>query len=447
MQLTDEQSRILADITAWYADPFSSKEFRLGGLAGTGKTTLMSAVPRNIPGSIQFCAPTGRAASVLRRKGLTNTRTIHSLLYMPESYTDHDEDCVCKAHEVTRTVTLLNGTDFEMCSPQEGEDATCYRVSCTCTTHTAWIKKSDHICGDMCWNGCRVQQDTADLIVADEASMVHLDQYTDLMEIARKVLWVGDHGQLPPVGSKAPVVMAQKLLDAELSTILRQTGEEGAAIIALAHAVRTQGLAGLGAVPPTPEINIKRMPLSKVNLAYVPGRMVLCWKNQTRVLHNNRIRKQRGFEPGTLVEGDRVVCLRNIRGTDPVTKTTGIIAANGQTATVLTVEELPENARYRDLLWLVTVQMDDDEPDTPKQFKMVRGQFANTKTLNDAYGDLWDYGYALTCHKAQGSEADEVVVLAESAYFNDEYHGARDPRWIYTAVTRAKSKLTIVVPS
>lgn len=446
VKLTDEQSRILASITAWFDDPFSSKEFRLGGLAGTGKTTLMSAVPRNIRGSIQFCAPTGRAASVLRRKGLSNTRTIHSLLYMPESYTDHDEDCTCRAHASTRTAVTLSGEEYEVCVPGPTEDISCLRVLCTCPNKTNWIKKSDHICGMDCYDGCRVQADTGDLIVADEASMVHPDQYDDLMEIAKKVLWVGDHGQLPPVGCKVPVVMAQRLLNAELRTILRQTGQEGAAIINLAHAVRTQGLAGIRTVKPTPEITVKQMAMSKVNLAYVPGRMILCWKNQTRVLHNNRIRKQRKFEPGTLVTSDRVVCLRNIQGEDPITKTKGLIAANGQTGTVLTVEDLPPTARYHDLLWKVTVQMDDDDPGITKAFNMVRGQFGNLKTLNDVYGDLFDYGYVLTCHKAQGSEADEVVVLAESAHFAGEDHGARDPRWLYTSVTRAKKKLTVVVP-
>jgi exodeoxyribonuclease-5 len=59
-------------------------------------------------------------------------------------------------------------------------------------------------------------------------------------------------------------------------------------------------------------------------------------------------------------------------------------------------------------------------------------------------GDLWDFGYALTVHKAQGSQASDVLVFEERfARSNDDDWR----RWIYTAVTRAQERLTVVGPN
>ena len=54
--------------------------------------------------------------------------------------------------------------------------------------------------------------------------------------------------------------------------------------------------------------------------------------------------------------------------------------------------------------------------------------------------DSFAYGYAITCHKAQGSEWDKVLVLEEKFPFDKEEH----KRWLYTAVTRAAEKLVLV---
>ena len=52
--------------------------------------------------------------------------------------------------------------------------------------------------------------------------------------------------------------------------------------------------------------------------------------------------------------------------------------------------------------------------------------------------DRFEFAYAVTCHKAQGSEYDNVVVIDESHVFENR------SAWLYTAVTRAKKKLTII---
>ena len=54
--------------------------------------------------------------------------------------------------------------------------------------------------------------------------------------------------------------------------------------------------------------------------------------------------------------------------------------------------------------------------------------------------DEFDYGYALTVHKAQGSQWDDVIVFDESWAFREHRH-----RWLYTAITRASQRLTVVM--
>jgi hypothetical protein len=79
-----------------------------------------------------------------------------------------------------------------------------------------------------------------------------------------------------------------------------------------------------------------------------------------------------------------------------------------------------------------------------------RGQFGAAETVRDVplapdgqRGDLWDFGYALTVHKAQGSQAERVLVFEERfAKSSDEDWR----RWLYTAVTRAQLALTVVGP-
>ena len=65
--------------------------------------------------------------------------------------------------------------------------------------------------------------------------------------------------------------------------------------------------------------------------------------------------------------------------------------------------------------------------------------FRRFKAENEEQICRFEFAYAITCHKAQGSEFDFVVVFDESWLFGEE----RD-RWLYTAITRAKEKLLIV---
>lgn len=404
IEFSPDQQGAIDAIRQWAGS--GREHFRLGGLAGTGKTSISALLPQLLgTGSIQFAAPTGRAASVLTRKMGIEARTLHSLLYVAESYITHDRDCKCDQDHQLRN-------DFNACVDDQGRPLACVRIGCICPSKIIWTKRSEML----------EPEPMADILVIDEASMVGQVLYNDVCELPCRKIWVGDYGQLPPV-MDGRGVLSESNLDAKLVQIHRQAGDPaGSNIVDLAHAVRTYGREAARAWE-GPGVTVKNMPVSAAKLKANPDRMVICWKNSTRVIQNKQMRARLGFtEP--LVAGDKVICLKNNRES---------MVFNGQMGII---KEILGETRF---VYKVVIAMEDGNIFTGD---LVKAQFGQEKTLNDSYGNLFDYGYCITAHKSQGSEADEVVVLMEG--FRDM--GAGDPRWAYTAITRAKKNLTLVMP-
>lgn len=408
-----DQQAAIEEIQAWTGS--GREHFRLGGLAGTGKTSISALLPSLLQGySIQFCAPTGRAASVLTRKMGIEARTLHSILYVAESYTTHDAECKCSEDHPLRN-------DLNACVDSLGYPLTgCTRIGCICPSNIVWTKRSELL-------DTAAAEPLADILVIDEASMVGQTLYNDVCELPCRKIWVGDYGQLPPV-MDGRGVLSENNLDAKLTQIHRQAGNpEGSNIVDLAHAVRAYGKTA--AFEWTgPGVHIKRMPVARARLQADPSRMVICWKNKTRVTQNMAARQALGFPADQPVVGDKVICLRNNRDAK---------VFNGQMGFVT---EIKGGTRF---VYKMVITMEDGNV---FEGDIVKAQFNQEKPLNDGYGNLFDYAYCITAHKSQGSEADEVVVLAEGANFNGEAQGASDPRWFYTAITRAKKKITVVLP-
>ena len=82
MEFAPQQDEALKAVSRWLKEG-RSPLFRLFGYAGTGKTTLARHFAEHVDGDVLFAAFTGKAAQVLRSKGATNARTIHSLIYRP----------------------------------------------------------------------------------------------------------------------------------------------------------------------------------------------------------------------------------------------------------------------------------------------------------------------------------------------------------------------------
>jgi exodeoxyribonuclease V len=153
----------------------------------------------------------------------------------------------------------------------------------------------------------------------------------------------------------------------------------------------------------------------------------LCGRNATRKQVNDLARSSTGWTDPMPVKGDRLVCLRN-------NKRKGTF--NGTLGSVARVLGLDGSFILRDF--------ESDEGASSK-VSVHRAFFEGTdhRMSPEKRAKLFDqfvYGYALTVHKAQGSQWDHVLVLDESACFRED-----SARWLYTAVTRAAKRLTLAM--
>jgi len=259
-----------------------------------------------------------------------------------------------------------------------------------------------------------------DLVVVDEASMISDKIWTDLTRWGVPVLAVGDHGQLPPIKSEFSL-MANP--DIKLEKILRQV--EGSPIIRMSTVARLYGEIpyrkfGDGC------IKVRRREMSSYEMDPDNGDLLICGYNRTRNELNEQFRRLLDRK-GPPCPGDIVICLRN-------SYENGIF--NGMRGRIKEFEVVSEEPGYERAF--AVIEMLDEGFDFSGQISL--GQFGLPKTDNSVPRNvaLFDYGYVMTCHKAQGSQADRVMVIEERLPQTDH------KRWLYTAVTRAAKELIVV---
>lgn len=383
--LSDDQRTALDVIMRAMRDP-SRTEFVLGGLAGTGKTTIVRTLIRECGRRASVVAPTAKACVALARRG-TAAITIHSAIYNFKGIrTSQDEEG-----------RQRQDLDFE-----------------------AKELRASKIDRDVC--------------ICDEASMVTLPVANDLRRFAKFILWVGDHGQLPPVGAD-PGIMTRP--DVRLEKIHRQAA--GSGILAVAHEVRVSNarlydLANQYVHGDSTDGSVEvRECFSTYGAAEIAldtkADVVLVARNDTRAAINRAIRRGRGIQDDTVAQvGEVLVGLRNAYKA-------GVM--NGEIYTVVHVGEGDEQSVSLGLR---------DSAGAIVYVQAWRGSFGKSKfDLNDAeqaVGDdmvLLDYAYALTVHKAQGSEWNKVLVVDEVV----DRVTWDNRRWAYTAATRAAKSLLV----
>jgi len=408
MQLSPDQQRALDAIDAWFQS--DEQSLTMGGYAGTGKTTIISHLLKQWKKlDIAVCAFTGKAASVLRSKGVHGATTMHKLIYEP---VDYCKNCMCVVNTVKVPVDeaepkakqgdLLDEVDL----PPPEKEGKFQKVCAKCNTEK-YLKVIF----------VKVPLIEADLVIVDEASMLSLRLVEDLEELARKILYVGDHGQLEPIG-KDPGIMHSPQI--RLEQIHRQA--EGSPIIQFAHFVRTnhhprkwQGAA---------EAIVHRRPKASPQML-AECDVVLCGYNKTRVAVNKAIRRHRGFSDELPEIGERVICLQN---------DSDLGLFNG----LLLHVEGRRGQRWGSPKFDFVDAVGNRYLDMriyPEQFNQEK----KPEHVRKGTG-LFDFGYALTTHKAQGSEFNRVAVLEQIA-------GSWNPsRWRYTAATRAAQRLEYWLP-
>ena len=349
--------------------------FRLFGFAGTGKTTLARHFAEHVDGDVLFAAFTGKAAQVLRSRGASNANTIHSLIYRPRGEEEVEDETTGKT-----SIAPMFGINRQ--SP---------------------VAK-------------------AALIVIDECSMVDQELGQDLLSFGTPVLVLGDPGQLPPITGGG--YFTEHEPDFLLTEIHRQARDNP--IIDLAMQVRQGNELMHGDYGTTQIISKKDVTQDLV----LGADQVWVGTNKTRKRYNQRLRVLKGFDQPYPQSGDKLVCLRN----DP---TKGLL--NGSLWQVMTASKETTKPGINILLR----PEDDDMGRGSAKVRLLKAAFEDTTgeipwSTKKRFDDF-DYGYALTVHKAQGSQWNNVVLFDESWAFRET-----SERWLYTAITRAVENLTIV---
>lgn len=261
----------------------------------------------------------------------------------------------------------------------------------------------------------------AALIVIDECSMVDEDLGRDLLSFGTPVLVLGDPGQLPPVSGGG--FFTDHEPDFLLETIHRQARDNP--IIDLAQMAREGASIPYGAFGSSKVINRSEVDQGEV----LAADQVLVGTNKTRRRYNQRLRDLKDFQGPLPASGDKLVALRN----DPAK---GLL--NGSLWQVISA---PNSAKA--FMNLLISSEDDGMERQSAKIKVLKAAFENPEEelpwqMKRRYDDF-DYGYALTTHKAQGSQWDNIYLFDESWAFREH-----SQRWLYTAITRAAEEITIV---
>lgn len=260
---------------------------------------------------------------------------------------------------------------------------------------------------------------TAKLMIVDECSMVDEALARDLLSFGKPILVLGDPAQLPPPSGAG--YFTEKEPDTMLTEIHRQSKENP--IIALATHVREGNQLELGTYGESRVID----KLSKADILETD--QVLVGRNITRETVNTKIRRLKGFDSDYPQVGEKLICLKN-------DSTLGIF--NGGMFTVTEVMEPKIKSNFLHM----RVISDDGLDDLGRIVRVHKSAFSDEvpvpswKLLQGAQ-DFY-YGYAITTHKAQGSQWENCTIYDESYCFRDDWN-----RWLYTSITRASNKITV----
>jgi exodeoxyribonuclease-5 len=387
MDISSDKKLALKEILAWFATKSGSKQsLTLGGYAGTGKTTLIAILRKVLYQQdpklkVSFAAFTGKAARVLKT-------------YLKENEVLYKGDSVGTIHSLIYSIIENESHDI-----------------------IGWKRK---------------EEIKTDLIIIDEASMVDQKIWLDLLSYDVPVLAVGDHGQLPPVNGQFNLMETPEL---KLEEIHRQVADNP--IIKLSIEARKTGRIKIGNYGQGVRKLDKNDPESQEIIeSYLQSSnqdtLILCGYNNTRIKLNNYLRNLLGHDSPLPMAGDRVICLRNKQQK---------AIFNGMLGTIQTISSVNDN------FYEVKILFDDEE----QEFEglAVKKQFGSSTALNftketralTLQAELFDFAYALTVHKAQGSQARRVIL------FEERFKQMSDldwRRWLYTAVTRAEEELIIL---
>lgn len=399
MQLTEKQEEGLNICLNRYRN--RERFSVIAGYAGTGKTTLVKFLVAaleeqlniNPKTDICYAAFTGKACQVLQRKGNKPVSTLHKLLW-----------------------------DFKPI-------------------------------GDKKFRRVSIFPLPYKIVIVDECSMIDTEILNELASHTEcHFIFLGDPGQLPPIkkGNEQGQTGYDLLLQSPhifLDEVMRQAQESE--IIRLSMDIRAGK--NIDFYKGNEVQIIKRDELTTGHLLWAD--QIICGTNATRVSLNNQVRQLMGFGDSPQ-DGDRLICLRN--SWDKISDN-GEPLVNGSIGFLHHSYESFIRPPYHESIPVVcgNIKIDDDDmyedlildkkSITDGEYSLdwkTTSKMRNSKLMQDLIPLEFTYGYAITCHKSQGSEWDKVLIYEEKFPFAKEEHR----KWLYTAVTRGAQKVVLVRP-
>lgn len=446
---TTDQQNALRQMVEFMYDRNPHSLFILKGYAGTGKTSLLSAIVkafRELKQRFVLMAPTGRAAKNFSLLADYPAYTIHKRIYREEAF---------------------------------GEES--FIISSNLTPHT--------------------------LFIIDEASMIYNDGMSNTMfgtgrllndllgyvysAQGCKLIFSGDAAQLPPVGEvESPALSASvlerygfKVWEAELTQVVRQRQDSGILSNAtdLRQLIAHQDFTSLPKFDLRPFSDIQSLPgdelVETLESCYqqdgMDDTMIVCRSNKRANIYNNGVRNQILGREEELNADDRILVVKNNYYWPEKNQCKEVkFIANGDMAVIRRIRNVRDLYGFRfadatlsfpdynDCEMDVTVLLDTLQADAPALTKEQSERFYNAvfedyadiplkkerlKSLKeDRYYNALQikYGYAVTCHKAQGGQWSNVFL--DQGYMTDEMVTPDYFRWLYTAMTRASRRLYLV---
>lgn len=391
MKWSPQQDAALQQFRDWYKVGAPGGVFHLFGFAGTGKTTLALELSAGISGNVLFAAYTGKAASVMRAKGCKGASTIHSLIYK------------------SKTASRLRLVELELKWGQEEDPEKKARLFAELTEERKRVTQPNFALDENSPVG------SAALLIIDEVSMVDGRIGEDLMSFGTPILVLGDPAQLPPVMGSGFFMTPNPTV---MLTEVHRTALDNP-VLMLATKIRNGEEIEYGDYGDSAVVRMRDL----ADGCALDYDQVLVGKNVTRVGVNRKMRKRLGRENPLPEPEDRVICLRNNHDL-------GLL--NGTLFRV----NAAEDSGYQVLM---TLTPDDGGPQVDVEAFRQPFLGEDAPRWNNEGLEEFTYGYAITCHKAQGSEWRRVFIVDESAVFRADRN-----RWLYTAITRASEAVTVV---
>lgn len=445
---TKGQNKIIENLANWISEPEYDSVFILNGYAGTGKTTLISAFATTLAElriKPILLAPTGRAAKVVAQMTGMPAHTIHKKIYRQKSLADAEARFMLNFNKEKDAVFIVDEASMIADYSMDGS------------------------------------------VFGSGSLLDDLFEYVRSGERCR-VMFVGDAAQLPPVGHDlSPALNPERMkvygpvIYETLDEVVRQQMDSG--ILFNATMVRCMLDAGIYEIPlfdtsfPDFEAISGAEVLEKVEECYARyGRddvIVITRSNKRANRFNEGIRRLTLCAEEAIESGDMLMVVKNnYHFTEREEDCKIDFVANGDTARLMRIRRYHDlyGFRFADAV-LRFADYDDYELDckilldtltseapalTAEQnkslFTAIEEDYLDVTNKRERYKKIREdsyynamqvkFGYAVTCHKAQGGQWSAVFV--DKMLFGDEEMSRDMLRWLYTAITRATEKLYLV---